>query len=68
MRVEGDGARLAQAAPDMLAALKLALPLLEREFLHMAHSGTNEGKAIAAARAAIAKAEGKEFPKCRSKK
>ena len=45
------------AAPDLLSATKAMLALAEREYLYLAHKGTAEGKVIAEARAAIAKAE-----------
>lgn len=45
------------AAPDMLAALRRTLKMLEREYLHFTRS-TPEGRAIVDLRAVIAKAEG----------
>jgi hypothetical protein len=53
-----DTAEISQeAARAMLVALNASLALLEREFLHMAHSQTREGKVIARARSAISLAE-----------
>jgi hypothetical protein len=51
--------RLADAAPDLLAALKLCLPIMEYEFGTYGPR-TPETRAIALARAAIARAEGAE--------
>jgi hypothetical protein len=48
--------RLADAAPDLLAALKLCLPLMKAEWGNYGPQEP-EGHAIRVARAAIAKAE-----------
>jgi hypothetical protein len=55
-------AHLMAAAPDLLAALLSFIALHEDGSLHIDGSPAIEDPAITAARAAIAKAEGKELP------
>jgi hypothetical protein len=55
--IASDAMRIA-AVPAMLSALQAMISIAEREYCYLAHSGTEEGKVLAQARAAIALAAG----------